>query len=242
MIPIDDLLFSFDTKINKLSNLEHQYIPDETKIDILNKSQDKLFIKKIGLNNNYQLGLDAFKKRYEDLQFFVVPYSKLEVTKNKDDILNSYSSNITTLPSKLFIPIDAYVVTSRGECKNRRLKIIELVKHGDLQLKLDSPQYTPSFEYQETLGTMSENIFYTYSDKTNSFEINNLYITYLRYPKKMDIAGYIHLDNSPSVLQDCELDPYLESELMDIVQEEVNMIIGNQEGVQNAIRRTKEND
>lgn len=242
MISVDELLFDIDLKLNKNSNLEHQSIPDETKIDVLNTKQDELLIKKIGLNNNYQLGLDSFRKRYEDLQVLIVPYSKLVATKVADDILNSYESDISLLPTKLFLPIDSYVLATRNECKNRRLKVIEIVKHGDLQLKLESPHYSPSFEYQETLSTISNNLFYTYSDLDNSFEINEIYLTYLRYPRRIDIAGYIHLDGSPSITQDCELDSYLKDELVNLVVEELAKSTGNQELVQNTLRGISKNE
>ena len=45
MIPILDLLLGIDNKLNKLSNLEHQFIPNETKIDAL-----KEFLTKNQLN------------------------------------------------------------------------------------------------------------------------------------------------------------------------------------------------
>lgn len=246
MIPIDNLLVGIDDKLNKNSNLEHQYIPDETKISVLNKSQDKLIIKKLGLNNNYQLGLDAFKKRYEDLQVLIAPgntpYEKISVTKVTEDLFNSYSVDTTKLGNKLFVPIDMYVTANRNNCKNRILNVIDLVRHGDLQLKMNSPHYTPNFEYQETLATMSGNNIFIYPDKKNSFIINDLYISYLRYPKQMDVAGYIHLDGSLSANIDCELDAYLENELLDIAVEELAMNTGNMEVVQNTLKRVQEDE
>ena len=242
MIPILDLLLGIDNKLNKLSNLEHQFIPNETKIDALNKAQNKLILKKLGFNNNYQLGLDAFKKRYEDLQILIVPYEKIATSSVTGDVFNSYKSNVTDLTKPFFLPIDLYVLSHRGLCKDRILNVIEVVKHGDVQFKLNSPHSTPSFEYQETLATISNNTIYTYPDKKNTFTIDSLYITYLRYPTQMDIVGYVHLDNTPSTTVNCELDSYLENELLNLTCEELGFNTGNTEVAQSTIKRVQEDE
>lgn len=242
MISTQQLLLDIDNKLNKLASLEGQYIPDETKIDILNKSQIKLILKKIGLNNDYQLGLDAFKKRYEDLEILIVPYEKLKVTKVSNDILNSYVSDLTITKETFFLPIDSYTLCHRGNCKNRILNVIQIVKHADLQTKLLSPHWKPSFEYQESLATISQNNFYTYSDTKNTFLIDALYLSYLRYPVSIDVAGYIHLDGKPSIDKDCELDSYLEDELVNIACKELGRATGNEEVAQNSEKGEKENE
>ena len=66
MIPVNELLNDITEKVNKNANLQGQFIPDENLIDFLNRGQLKLVLKKLGLNNSYQSGLDSFKKRYED--------------------------------------------------------------------------------------------------------------------------------------------------------------------------------
>lgn len=241
MIPVSELLMEIDNKLNSNSNLTNQFIPNETKIDALNNAQNKLVIKKLGLNNDYQLGLDAFKKRYEDLQILIVPYEQLPVTFLADQF-NSYTSDILTLKKDFFVPIDIYVLATKGDCKNRILNIINIVRHGDLQMKLNSPHFTPNFRYQESLATISGNNIYTYSDKNNTFTIDNLFITYLRYPVKIDIVGYTHLDETISTNVNCELDAYLFNELIDLTVEELSMNTHNQETLGNSIRRIQEDE
>lgn len=241
MIPVLNLLQDIDDKLNKNSSLQGQFIPNEIKILVLNRTQQKLLLKKVGLNNNYQLGLDSFKKRYEDLKMFITPYEKLAVVKNTD-VFHSYSSDLTSLAYQFLLPVDSYVLATKNNCKNRILDIISVVKHGDLQTKLKSPHSTPNFVYQESLATISENTFYTYSDKDDTFIINDLYISYLRYPKEVDVPGYTHLDGSASTLQNCEFESYLENELIDLAVEELAKITGNTELMQNTIQSNKENE
>lgn len=246
MIPIDNLIVGLTDRVNKNSNLEHQFIPDEVAISVLNRAQDKLVIKKIGLNNDYHLGLDSFKKRYEDLQVLIAPgntpYEQINATVVVNDPFNSYVVNTTNLKNDMFIPINMYVLANRNGCKGRILNVIDLVRHGDIQLKLNSPHYTPNFDYQETIASMSGNNIFIYPDKINSFVITDLYITYLRYPIKMDVEGYVHIDGSLSILSNCELDAYLENELLDLAVEEYAMNTGNTELVQNTLKRIQEDE
>jgi hypothetical protein len=242
MIPVQDLLFNFDTKANRLSNLRGQFIPNETKIDLLNRAQIKLVLRKIDPNNVYQLGMDAFAKRYEDLQNLQVNYEKLSLTATPGDLLHSYSIPFTSMSYKMLIPINAYVLATKGNCKNRMLDVINFMKHADIRMLLKSPHYQPSFKYQETLGDISANTIAIYSDPENTFTITDLFISYLRYPKKVDITGYIHLDGTPSTTEDCELESYLQDELLDIAITEYADATANQELSQYSRLRTKENE
>ena len=76
MIPVDSLLYKIDQKLNKLSTNEHQQIQLEDKILALNEAQIKLIKQKVdGFSTTSGMGLDAFKKRYEDLQSLVENYN-----------------------------------------------------------------------------------------------------------------------------------------------------------------------
>ena len=94
MIPVDSLLYKIDQKLNKLSTNEHQQIQLEDKILALNEAQIKLIKQKVdGISVVSGLGMDAFKKRYEDLQSLVVAYNDgvLPLTL-ADPILNRWSA------------------------------------------------------------------------------------------------------------------------------------------------------
>lgn len=243
MIPVLNLLLDIDLKLNTQASVEHQAIHNENKIVALNQAQIKLIKKKINPNNIYQLGFDSFAKRYEDLQALVVPYVQLTTT-SVGDKLNSYIANISSLPTakKYFMPVDIYVLADQGCCKNRILNVLDIVKHGDLTRMLNEDNWSPNFACQETLVTISENKINVYSDSENSFTINSLYLSYLRYPVKIDVAGYIHLDGSASVDTDCELPDYLEDELVDLAVQELAMATENQNAVNYSIQRNKENE
>lgn len=243
MIPVDSLLYKIDQKLNKLSTNEHQQIQLEDKILALNEAQIKLIKQKVdGFSTNSGLGADAFKKRYEDLQSLVVAYNdgKLPLKlKNKE--LNQWAANIHKLDPKYMFYVDSYVIADKGRCKNKKIWINkDLAKHGDLSLLLNNKHYRPSFEYQETFNFLSSDEISIFTDGT--FTPKDIYISYFRYPVYINKEGYIMFDGKPSYNQDCELETYLEDELLDLTVQNLAMYTENQSAVQNAQFRIQTNE
>ena len=240
MISIIDLLYKVDMRLNKITSSEHQNIPLENKILALNEAQLKLIKRKLDTNNNYQLGLDSFKKRYEDLQILVHPFEKLAVTNTTDPAYSSYQADLTSLTKKYMLPLDMYALATKGACKDRPVYISRITKHGDLSTLFANNNYIPSFEYQESLAIISDNKITAYTDGT--FSITSLYISYLRYPIEMDYEGYTKFDGTASTIQDCELADYLEDELLDLATLELAMETENTPQVQFSELKNKINE
>ena len=243
MIPVDSLLYKIDQKLNKLSTNEHQQIQLEDKILALNEAQIKLIKQKVdGQSTNSGLGLDAFKKRYEDLQSLVVTYNNQPLdlfVKNAE--LNQWTANIHLLTPKYMFYIDSYVLADKGRCKDRKIWINrDLAKHGDLQFCLNNVHYRPSFEYQETFNFLSSDEISIFTD--GEFIPTKIYISYMRYPQYINKEGYIMLDGLPSFDQDCELETYLEDELLDLTVQNLAMYTENQSAVQSATYRIQTNE
>lgn len=243
MIPVDSLLYKIDQKLNKLSTNEHQQIQLEDKILALNEAQIKLIKQKVdGQSTNSGLGLDAFKKRYEDLQSLVVTYNNQPLdlfVKNAE--LNQWTANIHLLTPKYMFYIDSYVLADKGRCKDRKIWINrDLAKHGDLQFCLNNVHYKPSFEYQETFNFLSSDEISIFTD--GEFIPTKIYISYMRYPQYINKDGYIMLDGLPSFDQDCELETYLEDELLDLTVQNLAMYTENQSAVQSATYRIQTNE
>jgi hypothetical protein len=243
MIPVDSLLYKIDQRLNKLSTNEHQQIQLEDKILALNEAQIKLIKQKIdNISTVSQMGLDSFKKRYEDLQSLVVAYNEgvLPLT-IKNPELNQWKANIHLLEPKYMFYIDSYVLADKGRCKDRKIWINrDLAKHGDLQFILNNTHYKPSFEYQETFNFLSSDEISIFTDGT--FIPKTINISYMRYPVYIDKEGYIKFDGTPSTDQDCELETYLEDELLDLTVQNLAMYTENQSAVQNAAYRIQTNE
>lgn len=243
MIPVDSLLYKIDQKLNKLSTNEHQQIQLEDKILALNEAQLKLIKQKVdGISVVSGLGLDAFKKRYEDLQSLTEYYDHqpLEL-KEVNSKLHQYSASIHDLVPKYMFYLDSYFLASKGRCKDRIIWINrDLAKHGDLQFILNNDHYKPSFEYQESFNFLSSDEISVFTDGT--FTPSKIYIMYMRYPAYINKAGYFDLEGNPSVDQDCELEEYLEDELLDLTVQNLAMYTENAPAVQSAQLRIQTNE
>ncbi len=243
MIQVDSLLYKIDQKLNKLSTNEHQQIQLEDKILALNEAQVKLIKQKVdGFSVVSGMGMDAFKKRYEDLQKLVVPYNhgKLDLTL-EDPILNKWVAKLHKLLPHYMFYIDSYILADKGKCKNRKIWINkDLAKHGDLQFLMNNDHYKPSFEYQETFNFISSDELGVFTDGT--FTPSHLYVSYMRYPIYIDKAGYVHFSGAQSTNQDCELESYLEDELIDLTVQNLAMYTENASAVQSAQFRIQTNE
>ena len=243
MIQVDSLLYKIDQRLNKLSTNEHQQIQLEDKILALNEAQIKLIKQKIdNISTVSQMGLDSFKKRYEDLQSLVLDYNNQPLTLVLDDPnLNRWSANVHDLDPKYMFYIDSYVLADKGRCKDRKIWINrDLAKHGDLQFILNNDHYKPSFEYQETFNFLASDKISIFTDGT--FTPNDIYISYMRYPLYIDKKGYVKFDGTASIDQDCELETYLEDELLDLTVQNLAMYTENAAAVQSAQFRIQTNE
>jgi len=243
MIPVDSLLYKIDQKLNKLSTNEHQQIALEDKILSLNEAQIKLIKQKVdGFAIPNKLGFDAFKKRYEDLQNLVIDFTNQPldlVESNKQ--LHQWDADLNLLTPKYMFYVDSYVLADKGRCKDRKIWINkDLSKHGDISLLLNNDHYKPSFEYQETLNAISSDNISIYTDGT--FTPTKIYIAYMRYPVYINKSGYIMLDGTPSTDVNCELEEYLEDEIVDLTVQNLAMYTENAAAVQSAQFRIQTNE
>jgi hypothetical protein len=243
MILVDSLLYKIDQRLNKLSTNEHQQIQLEDKILALNEAQIKLIKQKVdGISVVSGLGLDSFKKRYEDLQSLVINYNNQPLPLQlKNPEINQWCAYMDELSPKYMFYLDSYILADKGRCKNRKIWINkELAKHTDVSLLLNNNHYKPSFEYQETFNTISSNEISIFTDGT--FTPKEIYIMYMRYPKYINKEGYIMFNGSPSTNQDCELEEYLEDELLDLTVQNLAMYTENASAAQSAQFRIQTNE
>jgi hypothetical protein len=243
MIPVDSLLYKIDQRLNKLSTNEHQQIQLEDKILALNEAQIKLIKQKIdGISVVSGLGMDSFKKRYEDLQSLIINYNNQPLPLTiKNSEINQWSAYMEELNPKYMFYVDSYILADKGICKNRKIWINkDLSKHSDTSLLLNNVHYKPSFEYQETFNTISSNEISIFTDGT--FTPTKIYIMYMRYPKYINKEGYIMFDGSSSINQDCELEEYLEDELLDLTVQNLAMYTENSSAAQSSQFRIQTNE
>lgn len=225
MIPIANLLYGIDRKLNKVSSGNHQNISLPDKILSLREGTLRLIKKKL---NPGQLGFDSFSLRYEDLQNLVVQYEKVTPTPTTE-IYPSVQIDLTQLAYKHFLPVAITCKASRGECTGRLIEVPRIVKHSDLSTFLNNTNFNPSFEYQETLAEISGDKLIIY---TGDFTIQEVEYSYLRYPAEVDSEGFEWFDGTPSTTVNSDLAPHLEDELLEMVIRELGFDTSNIERAQ----------
>lgn len=220
MISIQDLLYKLDLRLNKVDTGEHQSIPTVDKLYALNQAQIQLVKKKLNSNNVLGLGMDSFKKRYEDLQGLAVQFEKLTPTKTKE-IYSSYEVDLSKLSKDYMLPLEIYSMCSRGSCTERPVIITRIVRHGDIGTMMNNNHYKPSFEYQESIAVISDDKLIIYTDGT--FTVDEIHISYLKYPTPVDYDGVIHIDGRVGTTVNSELPKQVEDELLNLATLELGI-------------------
>jgi hypothetical protein len=122
------------------------------------------------------------------------------------------------LPADLYSFVNVRCSASSGKCTVNDFLLTEAKPENVHELLADTNS-RPSFEYRETFYTVGGGSVVAY---TSDFNINNLYLTYYRKPKTIDISGIVR-DDGASVSVDPEFDDHIVVRIMDICVKEYNL-------------------
>lgn len=230
MIDVKELLYDIDLKLNKVGANEHQNIPLEDKVIALNDAQISIVKSKFSENNIFRMGIDSNQKRVNDLEM-LIEKNKFLPLKNDNNPLNSWSANLDLLKPEymLGIPGSEYILASKGDCKNNAL-VVNQIKNSDVQVMMNNTNTRSSFEYQEVLGTISGHRYEIYTD--GSFIPGKFYLSYVRYPQKVDYEGYTHFNGAASQIVNSELPYYLKEEIVEVAVRNLALATENVNAVQ----------
>jgi hypothetical protein len=211
MITVEELVYEFKLMINKVNRQDNVDIPVEDIIVYLNRAQISWIKTKINPNNIYKTGYESISKRIDDLQ--VLKKTSIELTTNKtnDTFYVGYECPLEDAADYMF-----YLTSNCRAKKNKCFKnlSIDLIRQGDLNNMYFDANFSPSFEWRSTLATIGDNKLFVYTD--GEFDIEKVFITYLRYPKNIDIEGYSKLDGTQSTNSNCELPEYAKGDIVDL--------------------------
>lgn len=211
MIAVHDLVYEFKLMLNKVNRQDNVDVPIEDILVYLNRAQLAWIKTKINPNNVYKAGYDSIRKRIDDLQRLKVDNIALTPVKTNDLLYLGFDCSIDGLNDYMFY-LSSYAVAKKKKCE--KTLTIDLVKHGDLSTRYLDANFSPSFEWRTTLATLGDNKLTVYSGE--DFSIQKVFLTYLRYPKAIDMEGYTKLDGTNSVDADCELPEYAKPDIVDL--------------------------
>lgn len=207
MIDIVEFSKSIDETLNKLATNKNFNISIPAKVRAINLAQLKLIKMKLGILNPTKRGFESFRKRFDELDFLIVPNKEVSVVKDGERLYADTSSI-----SDYMYYIRSYCHATKGNCKDRHI-INHLVGHNDLTIYLKDNNYKPSFEWQEQYVTLAEGKFEIH--KGEDYTIDKLYLYYIRQPKEVDISGYTK-NGVASLNINSEFPLSLRDELLDI--------------------------
>lgn len=210
MISVHELINEFKLSLNKVSREDNFSLPTPDIITFLNKAQMSWIKTKINPNNVLRSGYESIRKRIDDLQVLKVNDFKLSAKKSPEPTFQSFISSLKDVPNYMMY-LASHSSAKKGDCEDTISH--NLVREGELKTQYLDVLYNPSFEWRETLVTLGDDKMYVY---VTDFEILSTHLTYLRYPKSIDIEGYVRLDGNQSTDQDCELPEYAKQDIVDL--------------------------
>lgn len=155
------------------------------------------------------------KKNEDEIRYIqkLVVYSK-ELAKNKD--FDNPESSLFTMPDDLFAFSNISGVFSRGECTASDFNIWE-VKNENIHEILNDEFNSPSYDYRDTVYTIGNEGIRVYK---KDFNVDKIFLTYYRYPKSVDIEGYVKSDSTASTTIDPELDDKLVEIILNMIEKQ----------------------
>lgn len=152
--------------------------------------------------NDHQIKYQEWvlEKRNEDDIRYVSPFLILNKELTKDDSKEYFDA--FKLPKDYFDLANLTVKASSDKCNRQKMQVFEAKSENIEELLADENQ-KPSFYYRETFYLTNNNLVSVYKD---NFSIDNVELSYYRYPNKVDIEGYTNLDGGQSQNIDPEWD------------------------------------
>jgi hypothetical protein len=132
-----------------------------------------------------------------------------------------------SLPKDYFDHAGAWAEATKGGCSDR-IKLFE-IKSEDVEEGFPDANSEPSFEYRESFYHAASDEFIVYR---KDFKVDKVFLTYYRLPRKVDIGGYIHMDNTPSSDIDPELPDRAVDKILRIMAKELSINSGNSQQAQ----------
>lgn len=154
--------------------------------------------------------------------------------KNRDDSVNDIQellvSELLLKPSEIknnyiiYLLPDNYFNYSEVKLKCSKQGITKLVyayniHPKELNVYLQDEFSKPSFEWEETITTVSGNKLYVYK---SDFEVEECYLSYYKSADKIELKGYVKLDGSLSKDINIDLSSIYQRQVLDRVAKEIS--------------------
>lgn len=153
-----------------------------------------------------------------DVSKLLIPQKELKLKRTK----GTYSA--FSLPKDYFNFANLFIEAKKSKCIASDFLLFE-ARADDVHELLGDSNNEPSFEDRETFYHFIEDSVMIYK---KDFEIQKSFMTYYRYPRAVDIEGYIKADDSQSVSIDPEFDDKVVQKILLAMSKEFSAINNDQ--------------
>lgn len=197
MISSLDIALKIKQRLNKGDTQDDENLPPYVIVEAYNKGQLNVVNRLSNKNNIYKTGFESTISRVDELQMLINSEAKVLSTFKKEGYYLTEE-----IPKDYLRYIRTSCIAYNKICSKKEIYIY-LQEESNLHTLLTNEFINPSFEWAETIGTITENKIKVFTQ--DKFEINKVYLTYLRKPINIDLAGYIKQDGTQSSTIDPEL-------------------------------------
>lgn len=208
----EEVVLKILEKANKNNSNDNQPIDKPRAIIAVNEAQNK-FVEWV------------LEKKNEDdirlIQLLLVPEEKLSEYKKTED------SQYFNLPTNLFEFTNIKAIAQEDKCKD----VINLweAKAQNVNELLADENNSPSFYYRESFYYLSNGKIRIFR---KNFNITSASISYYRYPRIINVDGYIGVDGNTSYNVDPEWDDKVMDRIISIAVKDLNINAENLNRVQ----------
>lgn len=171
--------------LNKLDSKDYDNIENWQIVNAFNIAQILWVRRQFHGNNLMREGDEASLIRIDDLQI-LVKKQKLSFV-DKGSFIQTYP-----LPSDYLFFKRLDLDAESKCCSKDKTMIAYMVKESDVNLALANSLYKPSFEWGETIFTISEGRLKIF--KEDDVKFKNVYLTYYRYPKRISLQNTFDIE------------------------------------------------
>lgn len=199
----EELYYEFHLLVNKNNTQNNINIEKPHFVQLYNREYSKWLYEVLNNKNK--------DDSVNDLQELLITDVELKLSELKENL------NIYLLPDDFFNYSESKITATKDKCT--KLIYVYNIHPKEINVYLQDEFSKPSFEWEETISSISNNKLYIYK---NLFEIEKCQLSYYRDVDNIDLEGYIRLDGKYSVNKDITLSDVYKRQILDRVAKEVN--------------------
>lgn len=233
---IQEMHYDFHLKFNQLGNNINQYF-EAGQVDwLLNRAQDMIIQKRLGMNNNSKTSYEEIQKRTEDLKELHVRYPEQPLIAPVEVEDGIYEIDLDSLKRPYLYYLRCSATQEVGLCEYFSTVII--IQSDDLSFSLKDP-FTKSTE-DEIIGNFARSSdgqgssLYLYPQV--GYTVKDVKLEYLKEPNRMHYGGYAYIDGQSYEVTHCELSDHMHPQIVDQAVELAARIMTDPNNYQHAVQ------